>query len=145
MAQWLKSRTCNLKVVDSSLRSGRDSKLGSECPVLSPPSIPRLRWDPWARHWTPNCSPGAAALAAHCLCVFYSHCCVCALWWVKCKAQIPCMERHTSFLFHPFAHIQFHSYRVDTERKIAEHLTGKEEGMRLNQLLACLSIKQRKN
>ncbi len=31
---------------------------GSECPVLSPPSIPWLRWDPWVRHRTPNCSPG---------------------------------------------------------------------------------------
>ncbi len=27
-----------------------------------PPSIPWLRWDPWARHRTPNCSPGAAAI-----------------------------------------------------------------------------------
>ncbi len=33
---------------------------GSECPALSPPSIPWLRC-PWARHRTPNCSPGAAA------------------------------------------------------------------------------------
>ncbi len=38
---------------------------GSKCPVVSPPSIPRLRF-PWARHWTPNCSPRAATLAAHC-------------------------------------------------------------------------------
>ncbi len=27
-----------------------------------PPSIPGLRWDPWARHRTPNCCPGAAAI-----------------------------------------------------------------------------------
>ncbi len=81
---------------------------GSECTALSPPSIPRLRWDPWARHRTPNCSPGAAALAAHCsgcvftvcVCVFTSHCCVCALGWVKCRAQIPSMGCHTSFPFH---------------------------------------------
>ncbi len=33
---------------------------GSECTALSPPSIPWLRC-PWARHRTPNCSPGAAA------------------------------------------------------------------------------------
>ncbi len=50
-----------------------------------PPSIPRLRWDPWARHRTPNYSPGATAI-----CV-----CVCALGWVKCRAQIPSMGHHT--------------------------------------------------
>ncbi len=27
-----------------------------------PPSIPRLRWDPWERHRTPKCSPGAVAI-----------------------------------------------------------------------------------
>ncbi len=27
-----------------------------------PPSIPGLRWDPWARHRTPNCCPGAATI-----------------------------------------------------------------------------------
>ncbi len=39
-------------VVDLNLSSGRN--------------CPRLRWDPWARHRTPNCSPGAAVSAAHC-------------------------------------------------------------------------------
>ncbi len=33
---------------------------GSECTVLSPPSILRLTC-PWARHRTPNCSPGTTA------------------------------------------------------------------------------------
>ncbi len=32
---------------------------GSECTALSPPSTTRLRC-PWARHWTPKCSPGRA-------------------------------------------------------------------------------------
>ncbi len=45
-------------------------------------------------------SPGAAALAAHCSgCVFTVcvcvHYCVCALGWVKCRAQIPSMGHHT--------------------------------------------------
>ncbi len=93
MAQWIESRTCNPKV--AGIVGG-----GSECPAVSPPSIPRLRWDPWARHRTPNCSPGTAALAAHCSgCVFTVcvcvHYCVCALGWVKCRAQIPSMGHHT--------------------------------------------------
>ncbi len=66
----------------------------------SPPSIPRLRCL-WARHWTPNCSPGAGGMAAHCsgcvftVCVFTTHCCVCALGWVKCRAPISSMGHHT--------------------------------------------------
>ncbi len=42
----------------------------------------------------PNCSPGAAAkMAAHCsVCVFTT---VCALGWVKCRAQTQSMGRHT--------------------------------------------------
>ncbi len=40
------------EVVGSNLGSGRN--------------CPRLRWDPWAKHRTPNCSPGATFLAAHC-------------------------------------------------------------------------------
>ncbi len=60
--------------------------------ALSPPSIPRLRC-PWARHRTPNCSPGAA-LAAHCSgCVFTAVCV--HFGWVKCRAQIPSMGHHT--------------------------------------------------
>ncbi len=43
---------------------------------------PRLRWDPWARHRTPDCSPGAAMSAAHCTG------CVCALGWVKYREHI---------------------------------------------------------
>ncbi len=50
---WIASRTCKRKVVGSNLRSGRDCWWGEY-----PPSIPRLRC-PWARHRTPNCSPGA--------------------------------------------------------------------------------------
>ncbi len=81
-----------------SLRSGRDCRWGgvnNQCTL--PPSIPRLRWDR-----TPNCSPGAAAIwlpvptapgvCSRCVCVHY---CVCALGWVKCRAQIPSMGHHT--------------------------------------------------
>ncbi len=43
-----------------------------------PHSIPRLMWDPWARHRTPNCSPGTVAICCPllrmCVCV-----CVCSL------------------------------------------------------------------
>ncbi len=64
-----------------------------------PPTIPRLRWDPWARNQTPNCSPGAAALAVHCsgcvhgVCVFTAVCV--HFGWVKGRAQIPSMGHHT--------------------------------------------------
>ncbi len=52
-----------------------------------PPSIPRLRWDLWARHRTPNCSPGAveiwlptaAGVCLRCVCVHY---CVCVCTWM---------------------------------------------------------------
>ncbi len=59
-----------------------------ECSL--PPSIPRLRWDPWARQRTPNYPLGSTAkMAAHSSgCLFTTHCCVCALGWVKCRAQI---------------------------------------------------------
>ncbi len=51
------------------------------------PSIPQLRWDPWERHQTLNCSPGAAAIwlptapgvcSSRCVCVFTAVC-VCTL------------------------------------------------------------------
>ncbi len=46
-------------------------------------------------------SPGAGAMAAHCsgcvftVCVFTTHCCVCALEWVKCRGPISSMGHHT--------------------------------------------------
>ncbi len=100
---------------------------GSECPALSPPWIPQLRWDPWARHHTTNCSPGAHChcpllrVCVHgvCVCVFVftSHCCVCALGWVKCRSQIPSMGHHTwphvlsfPFLSFPFLSFPFLSF-----------------------------------
>ncbi len=85
--------TCNLRlwVRISGLAGIVFGGGGCEQRAFSPPSIPRLRWDPWARHRTPNCSPGAATLAAHCSgCV-----CVYALGWVKCRAQIPSVAHHT--------------------------------------------------
>ncbi len=30
-----------------------------------------------------------------CVCLFTTHCCVCSLGWVKCRAQIPSMGHHT--------------------------------------------------
>ncbi len=84
--------THNPKVASSSLGPAGIVGGGSECTALSPPSIPWLRWDPWVRHRTPNCSPGATALAAHCSgCVFTvclcSLLCVCALWmgWLQSR------------------------------------------------------------
>ncbi len=53
------SQTRNPKVASSSLYTGRDCRWG-EWMYSLPPSIPQLRC-PWARHRTPNCSPGAAA------------------------------------------------------------------------------------
>ncbi len=83
-----------------SLRSGRNCRWGEWITsALSPPSIPRLRC-PWARHRTPNCSPGAAALAAHSGCVFTVcvcvHCCVCAhLDGLNAEHKFPSMGHHT--------------------------------------------------
>ncbi len=64
-----------------------------------------LRWDPWTRHRTPNFSPGARSingcpllrLCVHgvCVCLFTTHCCVCALGWVKCRTQIQSVGHHT--------------------------------------------------
>ncbi len=42
---------------------------GSECPALSPPSIPRLRWDPWL-----PTAPGVCS----------QHMCVCSLLTTVC-------------------------------------------------------------
>ncbi len=59
-----------------------------------PPSIPRLKWDPWARHRTPNCSPGVAAMCVCACACMRVRACVCAFGWVKCRAQIPSMGHH---------------------------------------------------
>ncbi len=57
--------------------SGQGFALGSN--PGSGRKCPRLRWDPWARHRTPNCSPGAAQ----------SHRLPTApLGWVKCREHI---------------------------------------------------------
>ncbi len=61
--------------------------------LLSPPSIPRLRC-PSARHRTPNCSPGAAAMAAHCSgCVFTTVCV--HLGGLNAEHKFPSMGHHT--------------------------------------------------
>ncbi len=98
----LESWACNLKVAGSILAPAGIEGGDCEWTALSPPSIPWLRC-PWARHRTPNWSPGAGAMAAHCsrcvftvcVCVFTTHCCVCALGWVKCRAPISSVGHHT--------------------------------------------------
>ncbi len=70
VAQWLESWTCNLKVVGSSLCTGRNCWWGVNNQRSLPPLIPRLRWDPWARYRTPNCFPGGAAIWPSALGVF---------------------------------------------------------------------------
>ncbi len=94
---------------------------GGDCEwtALSPPSIPWLRC-PWARHRTPNCSPGAGAMAAHCsgcvltVCVFTTHCCVCALGWVKCRGPISSMGHHTwqyiTYIYIQYIYIYIYIY-----------------------------------
>ncbi len=87
----LESRSCNRKVVSSSLSPAGFVGGGSECPALSPSLIPRLSC-PWARHRTLNVYPellprcrsiGCPLLrvCVHgvCVCVFNAVC-VCALW-----------------------------------------------------------------
>ncbi len=65
----------------------------NEFNVHFPPSIPWLRC-PWARHWTPNYSPVAAALTAHCSgCVFTAVCV--HFGWVKYRARIQSMGHYT--------------------------------------------------
>ncbi len=80
----LESWTCNPKVADSSLGSGRDCRWGEW--MYSAHFHPQY-WDdwgenPWARDRTLSCSPGAAGVCSQC---------VCALGWDKCRAQIPSM------------------------------------------------------
>ncbi len=76
----MKSRTCKPKVTGSSLLSGRNCWWGEWITsTLSPPSIPRLKC-PWARHRTPNCSLGAAALTAHCSGCVFTVCVFIAVW-----------------------------------------------------------------
>ncbi len=91
VAYCIESRTCNPKVTGSSLRSGRNCRWGewitstfsalnttTEVPLTEPPTAPRTR------------SIGCPLLrvCVHGVCV-----CVCALGWVKCKAQIPSMDQ----------------------------------------------------
>ncbi len=65
-----------------------------EWTALSPPSIPWLRC-PWARHQTPNAPRTLEQWLPTAPGVFITHCCVCALGWVKCRAPISSMGHHT--------------------------------------------------
>ncbi len=76
------------KVVSSSLRSGRNCRWGEWMSSALSTLNTTTEVRPWARHRTPNCSPGATALAAHCSgCVFtvcvrvcvFTAVCVCTL------------------------------------------------------------------
>ncbi len=58
-----------------------------------PPTAPRA-----LQHWlptAPGCVHGVCVCVCVCMCLFTTHCCVCALGWVKCRAQIPSMGHHT--------------------------------------------------
>ncbi len=57
---------------------------------------------PRARQRAPKMLPGHRSIGCpllrvcvHSVCLFTSHCCVCALGWVKCRPQIPSMGHHT--------------------------------------------------
>ncbi len=57
----------------------------------------KLPTAPWApqHKWLPT-KPGVCSqCVCVCVCLFTTHCCVCALGWVKCRAQIQSMGRHT--------------------------------------------------
>ncbi len=70
-----------------------------------PPSIPRVRWDPWARHRTPNCSPASQQnLAAHCSRCVFTNVCV-HLDGLNVEHKFPVWVTtfgHTSLLFQRF-------------------------------------------
>ncbi len=79
---------------------------GSECPVLSTVNTttevrplskaPNSQLLPGRR--SINGCPLTGCVFTVCVCVwclFTTHCCVCALGWVKCRAQIQSMGRHT--------------------------------------------------
>ncbi len=95
----VRSRTRNPKVASSSLGPAGIIGGGSECTALShlqyhdwgaieqgteSPTAPRAPQHKWL--------PTALSCSRLCVCV---HCCVCALWWDKCRAQIPSMGHHT--------------------------------------------------
>ncbi len=90
--------THNRRVASSSLGPGGIVGGGSECPALSPPSIPRRGAleqgiePPTAPRVPQHKRLPSAAGVCSLLCV---HCCVCALWMGKCRARIPSMGHHT--------------------------------------------------
>ncbi len=90
---WLNGWRVRLVTWRSWVRVGISRGVNDQCSLS--PSIPRLRWDPWARHRTPNCS-GCVFAVCVCVCescVYYSL--LCALGWVKCRAEILSMGYHT--------------------------------------------------
>ncbi len=88
---WIESRTCNLKVAGSSLRSGRNCRwlkwITSALSTFNTTTEVR----PLSKAPNPQLLPGCRSIGCP-LCVHY---CVCALGWVKCRAQIPSMGHHT--------------------------------------------------
>uniref|UniRef100_A0A8C2C5F7 Furin (paired basic amino acid cleaving enzyme) a n=1 Tax=Cyprinus carpio TaxID=7962 RepID=A0A8C2C5F7_CYPCA len=89
----------NVKVTGSSLGAGRSCRWGgvNEQRSLSP-SIP-IAEVPLSKALNPQLLPGrwiySCPLLGVGFTVFSSHCCVCALGWVKCRAPIPSMGYHT--------------------------------------------------
>ncbi len=105
MAWWIERWTCNLRLWVRILGPAGIVGGESEQQAFSPPLIPWLRWDPWARHRTPSFSPDAAAMAAHCSgCVFTTV----SVHLDVLNAQILSMGHHTWPLiisYHTHTHI----------------------------------------
>ncbi len=93
--------TC--KVSGSSRRFVRDCRLGEWMSSALSTFNTTTEVRPLSKTLNPQLLPGqhrlptALGVCSRCVCVclFTSHCCVCALGWVKCRAQIPSMEHHT--------------------------------------------------
>ncbi len=89
--------TRNPKVFRDPLGSGRVADL------YSPPSISPQSWDPWARLWTPNCSSAAhCSGCVLCVCLFTTHCCVCALGWLNAEHEFRVWVTILGHTSHPF-------------------------------------------
>ncbi len=103
------SRTPKRKVVSSSLGPAGIVGEGSECPALSPPSIPRR--GALEQGTEPPTPPRRSLtgcpllwLCSRCVCVFMVCVCVCFTavcvcpWMGECRARIPSMGHHRAYI-----------------------------------------------
>ncbi len=86
--------TCNPKVLGSNLRSGRDCRWGEWITSTLSTFNTMTEVRPLSKAPNPQLLPGRRSIGCPLLQV-YVHYCVCALGWVKCRAQIPSMGHHT--------------------------------------------------